>query len=143
MNIVGKIESGNLVLMSDVELHVFQRLVESVSELSGPARVAPPPRVPATGAGESKVPSRKPKRAPAKPHAPKPAAKGKAADPAAANPRNKKCKVCGRAFYDDTKTNCRKFCGPGGCRFDQQTAPRREPHEPVNGQVGKPAGSEG
>jgi hypothetical protein len=32
--------------------------------------------------------------------------------------RNKVCSVCKRAFYDETRTNCRKFCGEGGCRYD-------------------------
>lgn len=33
--------------------------------------------------------------------------------------RNKKCAACGRAFFDDTRTNCRKWCGIGGCRKDE------------------------
>jgi hypothetical protein len=48
--------------------------------------------------------------------------------------RNKKCVTCNRAFFDDTKTNCRKFCGPAGCKFDSdvaggRTSPETDPLE--------------
>jgi hypothetical protein len=48
--------------------------------------------------------------------------------------RNKKCVTCNRAFFDDTRTNCRKFCGPAGCKFDAdvaggRTSPETDPLE--------------
>jgi len=48
--------------------------------------------------------------------------------------RNKKCVTCNRAFFDETKTNCRKFCGPAGCKFDSdvaggRTSPETDPLE--------------
>jgi hypothetical protein len=52
----------------------------------------------------------------------------------ASNPRNKKCAKCGASFYDESKTNVRKWCGLGGCKKDVPHQP--ETREPMNGRVG-------
>jgi predicted RNA-binding Zn ribbon-like protein len=68
--------------------------------------------------------SRKPRKplsqsgtsAPSAPPRETPGASRRAAEPQGEKrSRNKKCAQCGMAFYDDSKTNCRKWCGPGGC----------------------------
>jgi hypothetical protein len=61
--------------------------------------------------------------------------------------RNKKCAVCKMAFYDDTRTNVRKFCGTGGCKRDGPGGLRRsgtdtDPVASVRGAARKQAASD-
>lgn len=41
--------------------------------------------------------------------------------------RNKKCADCGGAFYDDSRTNCRKWCGLHGCKNGKAPVASSEP----------------
>lgn len=59
----------------------------------------------------------------------RPAAPKKAEADAPKPDRNKKCRVCGHAFYDDSRTNVRRFCGAGGCRRQDGKVPGADiPH---------------
>ncbi len=107
MSIIGKTDDGDLIVkVSAVEAEAMKNAAEALMDLVGAKfpviarnssiarRTAPTGIEPA---------ARTPRRSARKPSRAK-------------NDRNKVCDVCRRKFYDDSKTNTRKWCGAGGCK---------------------------
>ena len=139
MNLIGVTKGGSvLVEMFMAELRQLKELAAVLLALpEDPAHS--PARPPSEGAGgpapeaaKSKKPQRAQRAQRAKPSA---AAKPRGRKTSPAVNRNKKCRQCGRAFYDDSRTNTRRWCGPGECRMAGEIAGRHPPRETVDGKI--------
>jgi hypothetical protein len=114
---------GPIIEIDPLEVIEVAVALDKVLKLLEPCPLPPELQAPRPAVSAEKAPSATPKIAP------EPATRSKAAAPertASGTDRNKRCSVCGRAFYDDSRTNVRRFCGKGECRRDDGRIPGAE-----------------
>lgn len=140
MKVIGKTNEGKLLVeMSEGMLVGWERLQmemrdwESTDSQPAPAPVRTVPELPEGQPAPAEIsPPRvtvRKKRGPYKKHAhPRQDSDGQAVEDKKIYPchlrrraemakkRNKKCRKCGDAFFDESRTNCRKWCGENGCK---------------------------
>jgi len=113
VKILGELSNGKVIVeCTPQQADIFATVaswLETAPRLAAPAAVAPRAAASAPAPVAPKVAKRAALRGR------RAAARAKAAPKA---DRNKKCVTCGRSFYDETRTNCRKWCSAGGCKFD-------------------------
>lgn len=133
IEVIGKCEDGRLIAKIDLRLKILVEMLETMVPWQAPAQ---PERIKAAKTGLKRIKAGRPRKlrqgklpagATVKPGAMVSASGMKFKHP---ERRNKKCRKCGDAFFDQTMRNLQKTCLPGGrCRREEQAQKPQGPRD--------------